>query len=131
MDLIADTNIFLAVALNEAAKDEIVRLTIDASISAPEILPYEVGNALSALLKRKKLTQSEALTVLKVVNRVPVRLVSADIQASLTIAAEYDIYAYDAYFLQCAMAYSYPLLTQDKRMRKVAKELGIQVLELD
>lgn len=129
MDIVADTNIFLAVSLNEPEKSRIVLLTTDASITAPEILPYEIANALSAMIKRKKLTEAEALKAEKAAGLVPVRLVSVDIHASLKIAARHNIYAYDAYFLQCARMYSLPLLTLDKRMKQVATDLGIQVLE--
>jgi predicted nucleic acid-binding protein len=129
MDIVADTNIFLAVSLNEPERGRIVRLTTDASVTAPEILPYEIGNALSAMIKRKKLTQAEALLAEKAASVIPVQLVSVDIYASLQIAGEYNIYAYDAYFLQCARTYSLPLLTLDKRMKQVAIDLGIQVLE--
>jgi predicted nucleic acid-binding protein len=52
-----------------------------------------------------------------------------DIHASLQIATEHNIYAYDAYFLHCARTYSLPLLTLDKRMKQVAIDIGIQVLE--
>jgi predicted nucleic acid-binding protein len=131
MDLVADTNIFLSVALNEPERRRIIQLTTDASISAPETLPYELGNALSAMVKRKRLTAAEALKAHKAVNLIPVRLVSIDIQASLKIASEHGIYAYDAYFLQCARVYSLPLLTLDKRMKRVAENLGLQVLELE
>lgn len=130
MDIVADTNIFLAVSLNETEKGRIVRLTKDAAVTAPEILPYEIGNALSAMVKRRKLTKAEALKTENVTNLIPARLVSVDIQASLKIAVEQNIYAYDAYFLQCAKAYSFPLLTLDERMKQVAEQLGIQVLEV-
>lgn len=129
MDIIADTNVFLAVALNEPEKDRIVQLTVEASAMAPEILPYEVGNALSAMVKRRKLVAEEALKAEKVVSQIPVRLVSVDVHASLQIAVEHNIYAYDAYFLQCARAYSHPLLTLDRRMQQVAEKLGIKVVE--
>jgi predicted nucleic acid-binding protein len=129
MDIVTDTSIFLAVALNEPEKSGIVQLTTDASITAPEILPYEIGNALSAMVKRKKLTEAEALKAEKATGQIPVRLVGVDIRAALKIAVEQNIYAYDAYFLQCARVYSLPLLTLDKRMKQVAVELGIQVLE--
>ena len=129
MDIIADTNIFLAVALNEPERDRVIGLTVDASALAPEILPYEIGNALSAMVKRRQLSQSEALEAEKVVDRIPVRLVSVDIHSALQLALEQDIYAYDAYFLQCARELSCPLLTLDRRMKQVAKELGIRVLE--
>lgn len=130
MDVVADTNILLAVALNEPERDRIIAATADTSALAPEILPYEVGNALSAMVKRGKLTKPEALEAETVVSRIPVRLVSADIHSSLQLALEYDIYAYDAYFLGCAQAFSCPLITLDRRMQQVAASLGIKVLEL-
>lgn len=128
MNIIADTNIFLAVSLNEAERQRIVEITNDTSIFAPEILPYEIGNALSAMVKRKKLTTAQALDAEKVTNLIPVRLVSVDIHDSLRIAAEHNMYAYDAYFLQCAKANALPLLTLDNRMRQVAEQLGIPLL---
>lgn len=129
MNIVTDTNIFLAVALNEPERGRIVAVTAGASALAPEILPYEVGNALSAMVKRGKLTEPEALEAERSVGQIPVRLVSADIHGSLQLALEHDIYAYDAYFLHCAQVLSCPLLTLDRRMRQVADRLGIKVLE--
>ncbi len=129
MNIIADTNIFLAVALNEPEKNRIIRLTGSLSIVAPEILPYEIGNALSAMIKRHKLTGDEALKAAIATKGIPVQLVNVDVQASLRIAIEHNIYAYDAYFLQCARIYSHPLLTLDRRMMQVANQLGITLLE--
>ncbi len=129
MSIISDTNIFLAVILNEPEKDRIIRITSGIDLSAPEILPYEIGNALSAMLKRGQLGEKEALAAQKATNKIPVRLLAVDIQEALKLAIEFNIYAYDAYFLQCAMALSSPLITLDNRMKKVATELGIEVLE--
>ena len=129
MSIISDTNIFLAVILNEPEKDRIIQITSGIDLSAPEILPYEIGNALSAMLKRGQLGDKEALAAQKATNKIPVRLLAVDIQEALKLAIEFNIYAYDAYFLQCAMALSSPLITLDNRMKKVASELGIEVLE--
>lgn len=62
-------------------------------------------------------------------NNIPVRLVHVDIVAALKLAIDFNIYAYDAYFIQCAKSLSCPLLTLDKRMKQVASELQIEVLE--
>ena len=129
MNIVSDTNILLAVIFNEPEKDNIVRLTSGNDAIAPEILPYEVGNALSAMIKRKQITYNEALQAQKSVNSIPVRLMSIDITQALKLAMDFNIYAYDAYFLQCAKNQSCPLLTLDKSMKKVAKELNIQILE--
>ena len=129
MDIVSDTNILLAVIFNEPEKDNIVRLTSGNDAIAPEILPYEVGNALSAMIKRKQITHKEALQAQKTVNSIPIRLISIDIGQALQLAIDYNIYAYDAYFLQCAINYSCPILTLDNGMKKVAKQLNIKILE--
>lgn len=129
MDIVVDTNIFLAVALQEAERARVVELTVNAAVLAPEFLPYEIGNALSAMVKRRRLTGSQALKAEKAVRQIPVRLVSTNIAEALQLAAEHDIYAYDAYFLRCAQALSCPLLTLDRGMKRVATRLGIEVLE--
>ncbi len=129
MKIVSDTNILLAVIFNEPEKDNIIQLTSGNEAIAPEILLYEVGNALSAMIKRKQITQKEALNAQKAINDIPVRLMSIDISQALKLAIDFNIYAYDAYFLQCAINQSCPLLTLDKGMKKVAKELNIKILE--
>ena len=128
MHIVADTNIFLAVALNEPERGRIIQLTSGIDAIAPEILPYEIGNALSAMVKRKQVTTEEALVAQKAASVIPVRLIGIDIQAALKLAMEFNIYGYDAYFLQCAKALSCPLITLDKRMKKIASELNIETL---
>lgn len=129
MDIVSDTNIFLAVALDEPEKANIIQLTAKADAISPEILPYEAGNALSAMVKRNKLTKEEALLAFDGIQSIPVRLVPIDIQRALKLALEYNIYAYDAYFLQCAKQLSCPLITLDQKMKQVAYDLKIEVVE--
>lgn len=129
MYLVSDTNIFLAVALDEPEKANIVRLTADADAVSPEILPYEIGNALTAMIKRKQITHEEALSTFRATRQIPVRLFPVDIQDALELALDHNIYAYDAYFLQCAKTLSCPLITLDTRMKQVANDLNIDILE--
>lgn len=129
MDVIADTNTYLAVVLNEPEKSRVIELSANCEVLSPEILPYEIGNALSAIVKRKQLTADEARTALQLARAIPVKLVHPDISKSLEIALKFNIYAYDAYFLQCALSQSCPLLTLDRRMQDVARQLNITVLE--
>jgi predicted nucleic acid-binding protein len=128
MDIIADTNLFLAVALDEPEKEAIIEKTGNANITSPDILPYEIGNALSAMLKRHQITKDEVLLTLEATKNIPVRLLAVDISEAIKIAIEFNIYAYDAYFLQCAKATSYPLCTLDRKMMAVAKELRIPLI---
>ncbi len=128
MNVIADTNIILAVALNEPEKDRIVRLTAEVEALAPEILPYEIGNALSAMIKQKRLTREEACSAFLISQQIPVRLVTVNIGLALELAFDFNIYAYDAYFLQCAKNLRSPLITLDKRLQQVAEALNIELL---
>jgi predicted nucleic acid-binding protein len=128
MKLVADSSIFLSVVLNEPEKQRIIELTLSSEIIAPEILLYEIGNALSAMLKRHQLSAEESLLALDKVQLIPVKLLKVDIKSALEIAITHNIYAYDAYFLQTALAYNCPLLSLDKKMKSVANELNITVL---
>lgn len=130
MRLIADTNIFLAVALDEPEKGGIVGLTKGAEIVAPELLPYEIGNALTAMFKRRRLTAEQAMEAFRITENIPVRLLPVDVEGALDIALGFDIYAYDAYFLECARSLSCPLLTLDRRMQEVAAGMGIEIPEV-
>tara|TARA_R110001592_G_scaffold318604_1_gene595816 strand:- start:1959 stop:2348 length:390 start_codon:yes stop_codon:yes gene_type:complete len=129
MNIITDTNILLAVVLNEPEKERIIEQTSNCKLLSPEILPYEIGNALSAIVKRKQLTAEQALQAIELADAIPVRLVQPDIKSSLELALRFNIYAYDAYFLQAALSLNCPLLTLDKKMKEVAKQLNIVVLE--
>lgn len=129
MKIVSDTNIFLAVVLNEPEKGRIIQLTTGAEVVAPEILPYEIGNALSAMYKRGRITNKEALSAQRETENISVRLVAIEVQEALRLALEFNVYAYDAYFLQCAKSLSSPLLTLDNRMKQVATELNIGILE--
>ena len=129
MKIVADTNTFIAVALNEPEKDMIIRLTEGHDLVAPEVLPFEIGNALTAMMKRNTLKADEVILAWDMVQYIPVDLRRIDIGAALNIATQYNIYAYDAYFLECARNLRSPLLTLDQQMKGIAQKIGIQVME--
>ena len=131
MKTIADTNTFLAVTLFEPERDEIIRLTQEADLIAPDILPFEIGNALSAMLKRGRLGPGDILAAWDAIQQIPVDLRSVDVREALKIAMRFNIYAYDTYFLICALTLRCPLLTLDRRMIEVAKDLDIQIIEVN
>lgn len=94
----------------------------------PEPCALKPSNALTAMIKRKQLTHDEALSTFTATSQIPVRLLPVDIPEALELALAYDIYAYDAYFLQCAKTLSCPLITLDTRMKQVANDLNIDIL---
>ncbi|MGH7563399.1 MAG: toxin-antitoxin system, toxin component, PIN family protein [Gemmatimonadota bacterium] len=47
----------------------------------------------------------------------------------MELAKDKEIYAYDAYMLECARRYRTPLLSLDGPQKQIAIKLGIEVLE--
>jgi predicted nucleic acid-binding protein len=129
MNIIADTNTFVAVALNQPEKVKIIQLTEGHDLIAPDVLPFEIGNALTAMMKRKALKKEEVESAWEIVQQIPVDLRHTDIKSALSMAIKFNLYAYDAYFLNCAENLHSPLLTLDIGMQRVAREMGITILE--
>ena len=92
-------------------------------------MPFEIGNALTAMMKKSSLKKEEVISAWEVVQQIPVDLRHTDIKSALRIAIKFNIYAYDAYFLECAENLRSPLLTLDIGLKRVARELGITILE--
>jgi len=96
---------------------------------APAILPFEIGNALAAMTKRGVIRPTEITAAWDTIHAVAVELRTIDIRAALDLAVRLGVYAYDAYFLECALSLRLPLLTLDKQMKRMAGKLDIRVLE--
>ncbi|MCK5529008.1 MAG: type II toxin-antitoxin system VapC family toxin, partial [Kiritimatiellae bacterium] len=120
---------FLAVGLKEPERSWIIGVTDGCDLVSPAVLPFEIGNALSSLARRKIISKKQLPVVWDAVMAIPVELADIDIRAALILAGYFKIYAYDAYFLQCAIETRSTLLTLDKGMRRIARELDIKLLE--
>ncbi len=129
MTIVVDTSILLAVAANESAKPYLVAMTQGTDLVGPASIPWEVGNALSAMFKRKRITVEQAMGVIIEYGRIPLRLVDVSVEDSVRLAADLGIYAYDAYIIQCARMLGQPLLTLDRPLRQAAQRAAVRVLE--
>ena len=97
---------------------------------APASVHWEVGNALSALLKRRRIARGDLQQVLEAYERIPIRFLEVDLALALEIAAEHGLYAYDAYLVTCALAQRAPLLTLDQALGRAADAAGVPLVEL-
>jgi len=130
MEVVVDASVLIAVITNEAEKDKLVAITNGTELIAPLSVHWEIGNAFSSLLKRKRVTLEQALQAIEIYLEIPVRFVEVELIESLELASELGIYAYDAYLLRCAAKYRLPLVTLDTRLIQAAKNKKIQVLEV-
>jgi len=131
MEVVIDASVLIAVITNEDEKEKLIQLTTGAELVAPLSVHWEIGNAFSSLLKRKRLTIKEVLAALDIYLQIPVRFVEVELTESLEIASEMGLYAYDAYLLRCAAKYRLPLITLDYRLAEAARKKKIQILEVE
>lgn len=130
MELVIDTSAIVAVLTAERTRDRIIARTQGAELLAPGSVHWETGNALSALVKRRRLKLADVQTALAAYARIPIRLVEIELDVALELADRLGLYAYDAYLMACARRHGAPLLTLDPRLGRVASEAGVNVLEV-
>ena len=126
MDILLDASAIIAVILNEPNREIVINLTENTNLLAPEVISFEIGNALIGLHKKRKISEEELLKVYKDFLLIPLRNVRTDIEKALSIACKYKIYAYDAYYLEIAYRLKVPLLTFDTLMNKAGIDLKIE-----
>ena len=130
MYITIDTSALIAVIGNEASKQSIVDLTANCSLYAPASVHWEIGNAFSSMFKSQKLDIKLAQQALTVYSGIPIKFVDVPLEATLEISKAQNIYAYDAYLIQCAQQTSTSLLTLDNGLKSVAQQVGVHVLEV-
>ena len=130
MNLIVDTSVIIAVITNEKHKKKLIRLTKGVDLIAPASLHWEIGNAFSAMFKRKKISFEQAIEALMSYKQIPLRFSPIDLDTALELASELDIYAYDAYVLGCALKHKAPLLSLDEGLLSAGKKAGVAIKEV-
>ncbi len=130
MDIVIDTSALLAVILGEPERDRIVGHTLGHTLIGPGAIPWEIGNAFSAMLKQRRVALAGAQEGLRIFQTIPLRFVKVDMANAIALAHQTGMYAYDAYFLDCAARHAAPLLTLDHGLQRAAKDTGIRLLEV-
>lgn len=129
--IVIDASVILAVLANEPVRNRLISITTGAHLVAPASLPWEIGNALSAMIKRRRVTVDQAQETVAAFHRISIRLVDVNLSKALALASRFGIYTYDAYFLECALSMHLPLLTLDRDLSAAARYARITVLELN
>ena len=130
MTLVVDASILLAVLTSEPERPKIIELTRDVDLIAPASVHWEIGNALSSMLKRGRITLVQAESILKNYEMIPIRFVEVSLHESIWISADRKIYAYDAFLIACARDQRCRLISLDKALLQASKDSGVQVVEV-
>ncbi len=76
-------------------------------------------------------------TIIDVIVGEPVKtrlieeMVAINILEAVQLADTFNIYAYDAYILQCAIEQNIPVISLDQHLIRVAKDAGIAYVEVN
>ena len=127
-DIVIDASCVLSFLLNQKESKNVVSIVGENQLVAPSCLPFEIGNAISKLIKRKLISVYEGVSVFHEFARIPIRLIEPDIPNSIVIAGESESYAYDCYYLNIASQMVLPLFTYDDKMKETAEKRGIKCL---
>ena len=131
MYITIDTSALIAVIGNEQSKEKTIVTTEGCSLCAPSSVHWEIGNVFSAMFKRKKVGIEIAKQALRAYWEIPIKFVDIPLENTLEIAHAQEIYAYDAYVIQCAQQTGTALLTLDRTLKITADNMGIRTLEID
>ncbi len=130
MNIVIETSTIIAVIANEPKKKKLIRLTSGYDLIAPKSIYWEIGNAFSAMFKRKLATLKQAKDAINIFKKIPIRFLDVDLTDALELSNKYNIYAYDAYVISCALKYKCSLISLDLRLLEVSKQAEIRIVEV-
>jgi predicted nucleic acid-binding protein len=100
-----------------------------AVVEVPAIWPLEVANALTVLVRRRKLTEGDREIALGWLRNLPLRIdhemASLAFSKLSELASAYGLSVYDAAYLDLVDRRTLPLACVDGPLRKAAKQRGI------
>jgi predicted nucleic acid-binding protein len=129
-EIVIDASAIIAVVTNEPERAMLIALSNGADLLAPPSIRWEIGNAFSAMLKRRRITVEQARRGIESYETIPIRVVDIELDEALRVADRFSIYAYDAYLLCCAERYGAPLLSLDRDLLAAAYAMGLSVVEV-
>ena len=129
MNIVIDSSAIVAVIVAEPEKEAIIAATTGHTLIGPGSIPWEIGNAFSAMIRQRRLSVTDAQRGVEILEGIPLQYLDVDMLNVLSIAAEVN--AYDAYFLDCALRHGAPLLTLDRTLSRAAATLGVDTVVLE
>jgi predicted nucleic acid-binding protein len=100
-------------------------------LEVPALWPLEVANALTVLVRRRKLAEEDRQTGLGWLRALPIRIdhemASLAFSRLSELASAYRLSVYDATYLELAERRTLALACKDGPLRKAARQRGIQL----
>jgi predicted nucleic acid-binding protein len=119
---------------DEASKrgDAILDLLAETSAIAPAVWPLEVANVLLVAERSKRISRGESERFLAILHSLPIAVAPQPTPqvfgGAFALARDTGLSAYDASYLLLAMREGVPLATLDRRLRRAARRVGVEVI---
>ncbi len=130
MEVVVDTSVIIAVLVREPQRAGLIRATAAVELIAPLSVHWEIGNAFSAMFKRRRITLRAARRALSSYRQIPIRFSDVELERTLEMAHDLGLYAYDAYVLVCALEHRCRVLSLDQGLLAAATDAGIKTMEI-
>jgi len=130
VNLVVDTSVLFAVLVSEPERVQLIRQTEGYDLIAPGSVHWEIGNALAAMLKRKRITPEQVRATLIAYEKIPIRFRDVEMKMAMDIAHEHELYAYHAYIIACARESRCPLISLDKNLMNAARAAHVSIVEV-
>lgn len=115
MIAVVDASALVAVLFDEPEAAP-VRASVGGRLIAPTLLRYEIANACANRARRRPADAASILRKHKAAAAFRIDYVEPDWAALLGLAQRWGLTAYDAAYLQVALAKRVPLITLDRRL---------------
>ncbi len=119
---VADASLLAAILFHEPRRDEALALLDGASLYAPSLLPFELGNVGVKKIRAGRLTGIDLETALVKFGALDVTYIPLDLPAVAALAVRSRLTAYDASYLWVARLLNIRLETFDVKLREAYGE---------
>jgi predicted nucleic acid-binding protein len=122
-DKVVDASVVAALAFEESRSDEAGDLLRDATLFAPQILPYELASVALKKIRGLPSARFGIAAGLRAALLLEIELVPVDPIELLELALETALSAYDAAYLHVARQLGCPLVTFDAKLARHARRI--------
>ena len=127
-----DASTSLAWSLDDERDDEAIRILEHVELHgalAPILWTYEIANALSVLIRRKRIDAARAISINVALDALPIVMVKPETSnwrnTTIELAREHALTVYDASYLALAIAADARVATLDRALQAAARSRGI------
>jgi predicted nucleic acid-binding protein len=111
--------------------DTVLEWLPKATAYVPSVWPLEVVNVLLAAERRKLISKADSVRFLRLLSQLPILVQYESPERAmkdiLNLARAHNFSSYDASYLDLAMKKGLPLATLDKKLRKAAKSVNVEL----